>query len=113
MTSARDDAGRDVTAFVARQDGRYLATFARGGYQGIAKDHYVEVDLGREIPAEGRTWLVANGWVYPTDSSINLAIGQGGHIEPHGLSVEAEDARGRWIVVAPDLGFPAGRTRRS
>jgi tetratricopeptide (TPR) repeat protein len=111
VTSARDDAGRDVTEIVARQDGRYLATFSRAGYQGIATDHYVEVELDRESPVEGRSWLVANGWVYPTDSSINLAIGQGGHIEPHGISVEAEDAHGHWIVVAPDLGFPAGKNK--
>ena len=25
-------------------------------------------------------WLVANGWIYPTDSSINVAIGQGQHV---------------------------------
>ena len=56
-------------------------------------------------------WLVANGWVYPTDSSINVAIGQGGRIQPHGISLEAEDGHGRWIVASPDLGFPAGKNK--
>jgi len=111
VVSARDDAGRDVTESVARQDGRYLATFARDGYQGIARDHYVDVELDREIPAAGHLWLVANGWVYPTDSSINVAIGQSGRIQPRGISLEAQDAHGRWIVVAPDLGFPAGKNK--
>ena len=55
-------------------------------------------------------WLVANGFIYPTDSSINVAIGQAG-IEPRGLSLEAQDAAGRWVVVAPDLGFPAGKNK--
>ena len=49
--------------------------------------------------------------MYPTDSSINVAIGQGGHVQPRGLSLEALDARGRWVVVAPDLGFPAGKNK--
>ncbi len=56
-------------------------------------------------------WLVAHGFVYPTDSSINVAIGQGGRVKPQGLSLEALDARGRWVVVAPDLGFPAGKNK--
>ena len=45
MAHAWDEAGRDVTDLVAKQDGRYLATFARGAYQGIAQDHFVEIEL--------------------------------------------------------------------
>jgi Tfp pilus assembly protein PilF len=111
VAKAADDAGRDVTELVARQDGHYLATFERGSYQGIAQDHFIELDLGQEIPRETRLWLVANGWIYPTDSSINLAIGQGHQVQPHGLSLEAEDQAGRWVAVSPDLGFPAGKNK--
>ncbi|HXD74020.1 MAG TPA: CRTAC1 family protein, partial [Vicinamibacterales bacterium] len=112
VAHAWDDSGRDVTDVVSKQDGRYLSTFARGEYQGIAKDHFVEVDLGGvERPFQGRgRWLVANGWIYPTDSSINVAIGQQ-HIQPHGIALEAQDERGQWTVVAPDLGFPAGKNK--
>jgi len=105
VAQAWDDHGRDVTDLVSSRDGRYLATFERGQYQGIAKDHFVEIDLG-----ENRRWLVANGWIYPTDSSINVAIGQQ-NLQPHGVSLEAQDARGRWVVVTPDLGFPAGKNK--
>jgi Tfp pilus assembly protein PilF len=108
VASAKDEAGRDVTELVAKQDGRYLATFARGIYQGVAQDHYVEIDLPAAI--ESSQWLIANGFIYPTDSSINVAIGQAG-IQPRGLALEAQDEAGRWIVVAPDLGFPAGKNK--
>jgi tetratricopeptide (TPR) repeat protein len=111
VVRAWDDTGREVTAMVAAQDGRYLATFERGAYQGIAKEHFVEVELAEPIDADGARWLVAHGWVYPTDSSINVAIGQGGHVQPRGLSLEAQDRSGRWAVVAPDLGFPAGKNK--
>jgi tetratricopeptide (TPR) repeat protein len=111
VVRAWDDAGRDVTDLVARRDGRYLDTFALGGYQGIAAEHFVEVDLGREIPPDTRQWLVATGWIYPTDSSINVAIGQGTKIQPRGLSLEARDRSGRWVVVSADLGFPAGKNK--
>ena len=98
VARAWDETGRDVTDLVSRQDGRYLATFERGAYQGIAADHFVELELGAEIPRDAPMWLVAYGFVYPTDSSINVAIGQGGHVQPRGLSLEALDALGRWVV---------------
>ncbi len=60
--------------------------------------------------AEG-TMLAANGWIYPTDSSINVAIAQGGHVQPKPLSLEAQGADGRWTVVHADLGFPAGKNK--
>jgi len=111
VARAWDDTGRNVTERVATQDGRYLATLERGAYQGIGKDHFVEVELAAPITPDGPRWLVAYGWVYPTDSSINVAIGQGGHVVPRGLSLEALDANGRWVVVSPDLGFPAGKNK--
>jgi hypothetical protein len=111
VAQAWDESGRDVTDAVNRQDGRYLATFALGEFQGIAADHFVEFELGREIPDDARLWLVASGWIYPTDSSINVAIGQGQRVQPRGLSLEAQDRSGRWIMVSPDLGFPAGKNK--
>ena len=111
VARAWDQAGRDVSELVARQDGTYLNTFDRGPYQGIASEHFVEIELGAPIPTDGSAWIVALGWVYPTDSSINVAIAQGSHAGPRSLSLEARDADGRWVVVASDLGFPAGKNK--
>jgi tetratricopeptide (TPR) repeat protein len=110
VARAWDHTGRDVTDVVARRDGRYLATLERGRYQGVAREHFVEIDPGADLP-RGHPWLVAHGWVYPTDSSINMAIAQGRHDAPRGLALEALDATGRWIVVETDLGFPAGKNK--
>jgi tetratricopeptide (TPR) repeat protein len=107
VTQARDHRGRDVTDLVGSLDGNYLATFERGRYQGIAEEHFVEFDG----PGDGRPMLIASGWIYPTDSSINVAIGQGGQIRPMGLSLEAQQADGGWKVIEPDLGFPAGKNK--
>ena len=41
-------------------------------------------------------WLVAQGWVHPTDSSVNVALGQGRHAPPAGLSLQVADAAGRF-----------------
>jgi hypothetical protein len=107
VTRAWDHRGADVTSAVSARDGKYLSTFARGRYQGIAEDHFVEIDPGT-MTAD--SVLVANGWIYPTDSSINVAIAQAG-IAPRSLSLEAQNQDGSWRVVNADLGFPAGKNK--
>ncbi|HTM04629.1 MAG TPA: FG-GAP-like repeat-containing protein [Vicinamibacterales bacterium] len=111
VTNARDDEGRDVTGVVAAADGRYLATFPRGDYQGIAREHAVEFDLGDDLPRNAQLVLIAQGWVYPTDSSINVAIGQRRSSSSRGLMLEAQDASGAWRTIDNDLGFPAGKNK--
>jgi len=109
VARAWDDHGRDVTEIVRARDGRYLATFGLGRYQGVAQEHYVEIELGEEAPVRGPLWLIATGWIHPTDSSINVAIGQGHHPPPRGLQLEVPNPAGGWVVARPDLGFPAGK----
>lgn len=111
IARAVDDNGDDVTDIVKSLDGRYLDNFGRGQYQGITRDHYVEVDLGRNVPDSGPLWLIAQGWLHPSDSSINVAMSQGHHDRPRPLSVEVPDGHGGWKVVNANLGFPAGRNK--
>jgi len=111
ISRAVDDTGRDVTATVRDQDGKALDGFGAGQYQGVTRDHYVEVDLGASVPADGPLYLVANGSLYPTDSSINVALSQGERWRAHGLVLEVPDGRGGWVVARDNLGFPAGRRK--
>jgi hypothetical protein len=111
VSRAWDDRGHDVTDVVRSRDGRYLDTFGRGPFQGVTRDHWVEVELGDEVPRDGPLWLIANGCIHPTDSSLNVAIGQGRHDPPRDLSLEVLDATGGWVVARPDLGFPAGKNK--
>ncbi len=111
IASAVDDQGQDVTSIVNALDGKYLDTFGRGRYQGVTRDHYLEVDLGNDVPLTGPVWLIAQGWMHPTDSSINVAISQGQQEKAKALSLEVPDGGGGWIVAQPNLGFPAGRKK--
>jgi hypothetical protein len=111
VKSARDDRGQDVTSTLRSRDGLYLDTFGRGRYQGLTRDHYVEVELGPDAPQSGPLWLIASGWLHPTDASINVAIKQGGGEQPRDLSLEVPDGRGGWTVAKRGLGFPAGRNK--
>lgn len=111
VARAVDDNGQDVTSIVSTLDGNYLDTFGRGRYQGVTRDHYVEIDLGDDAPQSGPLWLIAHGWMHPTDSSINVAISQGQQEQAKPLSLEVLDANGSWQTVRPNLGFPAGRNK--
>ena len=111
IARAIDDRGNDVTALLRARDGNALAGFEPGQYQGVARDHYVEIDLGDGLPASGPLYLIANGSVYPTDSSLNLALSQGERWRAHGLVLEVPDGRGGWTVARDNLGFPAGRRK--
>lgn len=111
IARAVDDNGNDVTETVHSLDGKYLDNFGLGQYQGITRDHYVEMDLGPDVPTSGPLYLIAKGWLHPSDSTINVAIGQGHHEPPKPLSLSVQDARGVWHLVRSNLGFPAGRRK--
>jgi cytochrome c-type biogenesis protein CcmH/NrfG len=111
FASVRDDVGNDVSAVVATRDDRHLDFAGRGAFQGITRDHYVELELPDEAPRTGPLWLIGRGWVHPTDSSINVAISQGAHAAPRGLSLHVADASGRFREVRSGLGFPSGKDK--
>lgn len=111
IVRATDDDGKDVTATLRSLDGTYLDNFGLGQYQGVTRDHFVEVDLGPNVPTSGPLYLIAKGWLHPSDSTINVAIGQGHSELPKPLSLSVQDSRGTWHVVKPNVGFPAGRNK--
>jgi hypothetical protein len=111
LAQATDDRGQNVSDILRARDGRYLDTFGRGQYQGLTRDHFVELDLGADVPTSGPLWLIASGWLHPTDASVNVAIKQGTGAQPKDLSLEVPDGLGGWKTAKEHLGFPAGRNK--
>ncbi len=111
IAHATDDTGRDVTALVDKLDGKALDDFGRGQYQGITRDHYVEVDLGEDAPKSGPLYLIGQGSIHDTESSLNVAITQGHRWRAEGMSIEVPDGHGGWVTAQSNLGFPAGRKK--
>ncbi len=109
--SAKDDRGRDVSAAVHDLDGKYLDTFELGSYQGIAHDHWVELELPPDTPQHGALYLIGQGWLHPWDDGILVAASQGKQSKPRDLSIEVPDRDGHWIEVRSNLGVPAGRDK--
>jgi tetratricopeptide (TPR) repeat protein len=111
IARAIDDTGQDVTDIVSTLDGRAVASFGRGQYQGVTRDHYLEIDLGEDAPKSGPLYLIAQGSIHDTESSVNVAITQGSRWRAHGLSVDVPDGHGGWVTAQDNLGFPAGRKK--
>lgn len=111
FASAHDDQGEDVTATVRDEDRKYLDTFGRGPYQGLTRDHWVELELPPDAPINAPLYLLASGWVHPTDTTVNIAIGQNSIAQPEGLSIEVPDKHGAWMTARKGLGFPAGKMK--
>jgi len=111
IARAIDDNGKDVTAIVDTLDGKALDDFGRGQYQGITRDHYLEIDLGDDAPKSGPLYLIAQGSIHDTESSLNVAITQGHRWRAQGMSIEVPDGHGGWVTAQSNLGFPAGRKK--
>lgn len=111
IKQAIDDDGNDVTSLLSARDGKALDNFGRGQFQGLTRDHYVEVDLGDEAPTTGPLYLIAHGSIHDTESSVNVAITQGSRWRAKSMSVEIPDGNGGWKMAQENLGFPAGRKK--
>jgi Tfp pilus assembly protein PilF len=113
IASATDDLGQDVTELVSTLDGRALSSFGKGQFQGITRDHYLEIDLGNDAPTSGPLYLIGQGSIHDTESSLNVAITQGDRWHAKGMTIEVPDGNGGWVAAPAETnrGFPAGRKK--
>ena len=107
---ATDQNGKDVLHVIQERDNNRLGGFAKGPYQGVGEEHFVELDLGA-IDSTKPVDLIAQGWIRPTDTSINVASAQGSSPAPKALEVSVPNGKGEWKVVIPNAGFPAGKLK--
>jgi hypothetical protein len=109
VAAAWDGRGRDVTATVAARDEVYADGYRESRYQGVAAEPWTfTFDLGEAPGAPVRLHL--DGWIFPSDASLNLAVAQREnppHVPPR-LEVEVG---GVWQDLLPQMGFPAGKTK--
>jgi|CXWL01.1.fsa_nt_gi tetratricopeptide (TPR) repeat protein len=108
VAAAWDGQGRDVTARVARRDEVYADGYVVGRYQGMAPAWGFTFDLGAAPGAAVR--LLLDGWIFPADASLNLALSARPELPYVPPRLEVETALG-WQVLLPAMGFPAGKTK--
>lgn len=129
--SVRTADGRDLMPELASADRRFAAAFTRRIKQGLTDLHYLELDLGPLEPDQ-RVTLFLTGWVFPTDTSLNIAISQNPAVaapQPPSLwapaagtaeagerddsesAADAGELNRHWRRVVPYIGFPGGKTK--
>jgi FG-GAP-like repeat len=110
---AVNDRGADVTARVTAADLDAAPVGAADSrFIGLAARHTLELGFDTALDrGPGRPVLMIDGWVeYPYAQTVFAAWQAGAAFAAPTL--EARDGAGRWRVVAPDFGYPAGMPRR-
>jgi hypothetical protein len=108
--SAKDSQGNDVLPFIAKKDDKYLSDFKPDKYQGVTEMHDLILDLGEKVQT-GNLFLFLNGWIFPTDASINVAISQSANLKVISPIIQVIDKNGNWETVIDNLGFPMGKDK--
>jgi Tfp pilus assembly protein PilF len=106
---AWDDRGNDVLSLIAEHDRRYVTSFDELPYAGFAKLHWLELDLGA-WDASKPLRLIIDGYTDYFTATSMYAADQAG-IKVIAPYVEAQNAKGQWLRVIDDMGFPAGLAR--
>ena len=109
--AARDQHQRDVLPKIADRDDMYLRAFDRRFTQGLTEEQIIELDFGSWNEPD-RFTLFLTGWIFPTDTSLNVAISQNSALPaPQPPSLWVPDEEGEWKQVIPYTGFPGGKTK--
>ena len=106
---AWDDHGNNVLELISKHDRKYVTSLEELPFAGFAKLHWIELDLG-DWDSQKPLRLIIDGYTdYFTATSMYAADQAGIKVIPP--YVEALDARGKWVRVVEDMGFPAGLER--
>ncbi len=108
--AATDGDGNDVLPQLREQDDVYVSNLMPASYQGVVEPHDLILDLGG-FPASDSVTLYLNGWIFPTDASINVAMSQSRSDSVISPYLEVIGAGGEWTRTIDDLGFPAGKRK--
>jgi hypothetical protein len=111
---ATDLQGRDVTKTLQHWDRKTVDSFRRRiGWVGYAEEHGIILDFGdrlSQFSPDDRLVLSLAGWVeYPYSQTNYAAATAGVALNPP--QIERLGADGKWTVIEPDAGYPAGLPR--
>jgi len=108
--SVVDHRGKDVSDALKTFDYRYAVEHAPGVYQGVVEPHAIILDFGN-VANDTPLTLFLSGWIFPTDTSINVALFQNPAINPRFPSVAVKNEEGEWETVIDMIGIPAGKNK--
>lgn len=110
LQQAYDDRGNDLLPFLMTLDSVYTNQAEPSRFQGQMAVHDLIVDPG-DLGTFTSAALYLQGWIFPTDASINVAMSQSDAETPFGPEVQVMNANGAWETVIANMGFPMGKNK--
>ena len=107
--AAVTESGLDVLDLLTSRDFRFVGGFEPGPYQGTTRLHDLVLRLEEAAGVPAKLFLA--GWLFPTDASINVAIGQSGESVVVPPYLEVPDGHGGWTRLDADIAFPTGKNK--
>lgn len=110
--SVIDQNSRDWSTTVAKRDRQFTRCWEIGFNQGLVEPHWLEIDMNESLESSEELTLFMTGWVFPTCTSLNLAMTENPLrplLKPPAIHVPDRD--GNWVEVIPYAGFPGGKTK--
>ena len=107
----------DATEILKAKDNQHLQAFQKTAIQGVAKSHSITLELPAKVFSEvaahnaSEVLMIMRGWLYPTDSSLNVLLAQGDLPKPSGLTIDVWDDQRGWTTLHDDYGTPAGKDK--
>ena len=108
--SAIDNRGNDLKQSLLEQDLQYTSHLIADKYQGITELHDLILHFGDFNDADS-IFLFLQGWLFPTDASINVNISQSTNTNLIFPSIQAIDQNGKWETIIDNIGFPKGKNK--
>ncbi|MFC2125492.1 FG-GAP-like repeat-containing protein [Bacteroidota bacterium] len=108
--SVTDEKGNDLVPLISGKDDRYISNFKLDKFQGVTEMKDLVIDLGKLAQTDS-IYLFLQGWIYPTDASINAAISQDREMKSVPPYIETINEHGVWETIIPQLGFPMGKDK--
>ncbi|HSE41913.1 MAG TPA: CRTAC1 family protein, partial [Acidobacteriota bacterium] len=107
--SAVNERGEDLLPYIREKDDWYTPNLIPAKFQGITTMHDLILEPG-PITDSNRLLLFLNGWIFPSDASINTGLSQGKSERATPPTLEVLDNNGKWKQVDV-IGFPGGKDK--
>lgn len=108
--TATDGKGNNILPKLEKYDYQYVSNFSLDKFQGLAEEHDLILDLGKNTDADNLL-LYMRGWIFPPDASINTELTQTNKYKLQPPSLQVMNQEGKWQTVIKDIGYPMGRDK--
>jgi len=107
---AIDSDGLNQLENIKQKDNNYVANLHPELYQGVTKIHDLILEFDK-LNTSDSLFLFLQGWLFPTDASINVNLSQSDSLKSIFPYLQVPDEKGNWKTVINNIGFPKGKNK--